>query len=133
MYTELIFGAELKKDTPIEVIEALRYMLGESEAKPISFPLPGARCEWLFQGGSYYFAITKPVKKMWFDMISKSYSISTRSNIKNYEEEIQTFLEWIKPYIERGSGSRDMYAIVIYEEQAEPDIYYLREDGGEGD
>lgn len=29
MYTELIFGATLKKDTPSQVIEALKYMLGE--------------------------------------------------------------------------------------------------------
>jgi hypothetical protein len=51
--------------------------------------------------------------------------LSTRSNIKNYKQEIETFLEWIKPYINGGSGSRNMYAIVIYEEQDEPTIYYL--------
>lgn len=28
-YTELIFGATLKRDTPIEIIETLKYMLGE--------------------------------------------------------------------------------------------------------
>jgi len=64
---------------------------------------------------------------MWFDDISKSWHLSTRSNIKNYEQEIQTFLEWIKPYIDGGSGGRDMYAIVIYEEQEELDIYYLHD------
>ena len=51
MYTELIFGAKLKKDTPNEVIEALKYMLGEIKTKPINFPLPDGRCEWLFCGG----------------------------------------------------------------------------------
>lgn len=127
MYTELIFGAELKKDTPNEVIEALRYMLGEIETKPTNFPLPDGRCEWLFQSGSYYFAVNNSVNKMWFDDIDGRHHISTRSNIKNYESEIETFLEWIKPYIDGGSGGRDMYAIVIYEEQDEPAIYYLYE------
>ena len=127
MYTELIFRAVLKKDTPNEVIEALNYMLGEIETKPANFPLPDGRCEWLFQCGSYYFAINNSVNKMWFDDIDKRWHLSTRSNIKNYKSEIETFLEWIKPYIDGGLGGRDMYAIVIYEESDEPTIYYLHD------
>lgn len=125
MYTELIFGAELKRDTPNEVIEALKYMIGETKEKPSKFPLPDGRCEWLFQGGSYYFAINNAVTKMWLDDIDNQWHISTRSNIKNYESEIETFLEWIKPYIDSGSGGRNLYAITIYEEQDTPTLYYL--------
>ena len=124
MYTELIFGASLKKDTPETVINALKYMIGEAEEKPLDFPLPDGRCESLFQYGSYYFAINEPVKRMWLDEVDKEWHISTRSNLKNYESEIETFLEWIKPYIESGSGNREMYAIVLYEEFDEPTIYY---------
>ena len=124
MYTELIFGASLKKETPNSVINALKYMLGEIEDKPFDFPLPNGRCESLFQYGSYYFAINEPVKKMWFDEVDKQWHISTRSNLKNYEGEIEAFLDWIKPYIESGSGRRKMYAIVLYEEFDEPTIYY---------
>ena len=127
MYTELIFGAELKKETPNEVIEALKYMLGEVEEKPSNFSLPEGRCEWLFQGSSYYFAISNPTNKMWLDDIDECWHISTRSNIKNYENEIETFLEWIKPFIECGSGNREMYAITIYEDSEEPNIYYLHD------
>lgn len=127
MYTELIFGAELKKDTPNQVIEALKYMIGETKEKPSDFPLPDGRCEWLFQGGSYYFAINNSVTKMWLHDIDKQWHISTRSNIKNYESEIETFLEWIKPYIDSGSGGRDLYAITIYEEQDTPTLYYLHD------
>tara|TARA_R110002020_G_scaffold475163_1_gene708927 strand:+ start:26 stop:412 length:387 start_codon:yes stop_codon:yes gene_type:complete len=125
MYTELIFGADLKKDTPKEVIEALKYMMGETEEKPISFPLPDGRCEWLFRGSSYYFGVNKAVSEMYKDNITDSYVLSTRSSIKNYANEIETFLDWIKPYIESGSGYRDMYAIVTYEEDETPKIYYL--------
>lgn len=127
MYTELIFGAELKKDTPSQVIEALKYMIGETKEKPSDFPLPDGRCEWLFQGSSYYFAINNSVTKMWLDDIDKQWHISTRSNIKNYESEIETFLEWIKPYIDSGSGGRDLYAITIYQEQDTPTLYYLQD------
>lgn len=125
MYTELIFGANLKKDTPTEVIEALKYMIGETKKKPINFPLPDGRCEWLFRGASYYFGVNRPVSKMMYDDIGGNWIVSTRSNIKNYEGEIEAFLEWIKPYIDGGSGARDMYAIVTYEESDEPEIYYL--------
>ena len=125
MYTELIFGAALKKDTPDKIINALNYMLGNVEVKPIDFPLSDGRCEWLFRGNSYYFAVNNPVNNMWKDGIDGQYHISTRSNIKNYSGEIEEFLEWIKPYIKQGSGSREMYAIVIYEEQDIPTMYYL--------
>ena len=128
MYTELIFGAELKQDTPKNVIEALKYMIGDTEEKPTKFPLPNGRCEWLFESASGYFGVDRAVSKMWFGDISKRWALSTRSNIKNYECEIEVFLEWIKPYIYNGSGYRDMYAIVTYEEAEVPDIYYLHED-----
>ncbi len=125
MYTELIFGASLKEDTPDQVINALKYMIGETKEKPIDFPLPAGRCEYLLESGSYYFGVNKPVSSLRYDKIRDYWVISSRSNTKNYENEIETFLEWIKPYISSGSGSRDMYAIVIYEEQSEPTIYYL--------
>lgn len=125
MYTELIFGAALKVETPNSIIEALKYMTGELKEKPVNFVLPDGKCEWLFMGGSYYFAINNSVNKMWLDDIDKQWHISTRSNIKNYESEIETFLEWIKPWIDSGSGGKEMYAIVIYEEQDIPTMYYL--------
>ena len=126
MYTELIFGADLKQHTPDSVIEALKYMIGDTEEKPKDFPLPEGRCEWLFRSSSYYFGVNAPVSKLWYDDIGVNWVLSTRSNIKNYNGEIEAFLEWIYPYIDGGSGYRDMYAIVMYEEADSPDIYYLR-------
>jgi hypothetical protein len=75
--------------------------------------------------GSYYFGVNRAVCKMWRDDITKCYHISTRANLKNYDGDIEAFLEWMKPFIDSGSGARDMYAIVIYEECEEPTIYYL--------
>lgn len=126
MYTELIFGAELKKDTPNDVIETLRYMIGEIEEKPKNSPFESFRNPLL--GGSFYFAVSTAVSKMWQEEVDKSWRISTRANIKNYYGEIENFLEWIKPWINSGSGNNDMYAIVIYEESNEPTIYYLHND-----
>lgn len=62
---------------------------------------------------------------MWYDENGSQWHISSRTNLKNYEGEIESFLQWIKPYIESGSGAKEMYAIVTYEESEEPTIYYL--------
>lgn len=123
MYTELIFGAELKKDTPPEVVGTLRYLIGDSESKDnLVFETKSGR---RFCGNSYYFGVSRPVNKMWYDEISEAYIVSIRCSLKNYDNEITDFLEWIEPYIDSGSGQDDMYAIVMYEEWCEPKIFYL--------
>lgn len=127
MFTELIFGASLKKDIPDNVIKTLKYMIGDVEDEPKDFPLPDGRCEWLFRGGSYRFGVNLSVSEMWKDDIGENWILSTRSNIKNHKGDIEAFLEWIKPYIHRGSGCRNMYAIVTYEGAEAPDIYYLHD------
>lgn len=125
MYTELILGAKLKKETPVEVINTLQYLCGEGE-EPKDFILKNERNP-IDGSGSYYFAVDRPVFKMWNDeLIGGQWTISSRCNIKNYTNEIETLLEYLKPHIESGSGTRDFYAITCYEEDSEPTIHYLR-------
>jgi hypothetical protein len=124
MYTELIFGAELKSDTPIDVINTLRYLVGDID---IPSNLLYTEDRNPLMGGSYYFGVNTSVTKMYFDEISDAWVLSSRANIKNYGNEIETFLEWIKPFISQGSGNREMYAVVIYEEAETPSIYYLND------
>ena len=96
MYTELILGAELKEDTPKDVIETLRYFAGEIE-RPEKLAVDLGMNWPILRGGSYYFAVNHPVVKMWFDDIGGSWKISSRNNIKNYGNEIENFLAWLKP------------------------------------
>ena len=133
MYTELILGIELKKDTPVEVIDTIKHLIMEKEIDNPLFKTKYYKDSYGFLCcGSYYFAVNRCVNNFRFDDISNTWILSSRSNQKNYKNDIESFLEWIKPYIEAGSGGRDMYAIVIYEENDEPTIYYLdkkEEDG----
>ena len=122
MYTELIFGASLKTDTPKEVIDTLRYMVGDIE-QPEKLAFDSNRNP--LRGGSHYFGVISGATKMYYNDIAKCWVLSSRANIKNYDSDIETFLEWIKPFVDSGSGDRDMYAITIYEEQSEPTVYYL--------
>lgn len=128
MYTELVFGVGLRKETPTDVIDILKYMIGDLKERPNPFPFPEGQYDYLFSCSSYSFGVNEPIRKMWLDDISKTWRISTRSNIKNYKDEIEIFLEWIKPWIKSGSGSREMYAMVTYEESEKPTIYYLHND-----
>ena len=122
MYTELIFGASLKEDTPINVIDTLRYMVGDID-KLVEPAIDLDRNP--LQGGSYSFGVNTPVSKLLFSETTGEWMLSARANIKNYCSSIEKFLEWIKPYISSGSGCRDMYAIVIYEEDDTPTMHYL--------
>jgi hypothetical protein len=136
MYTELILGCKIKGDAPKEVIDTLKWMC-ESKDRPVMehdfpscWPFPkDSRHKYLFWMGSYYFGVTNPHPPIFeYDDNGNAWQLSTRSNLKDYGNEIESFLTWLKPHIEKGSGTRDFYAIVCYEEQAEPTIYYLHEE-----
>ncbi|MFA5760512.1 MAG: hypothetical protein WC877_01965 [Dehalococcoidales bacterium] len=133
MYTEIIFGCSLKKDTPLNVINVMQFMTDPSDFKDeskITGGLPDhkffntPRWKWMFHCSSYYFGVNESSSKMWYDDISKDYRISVRSNLKNYDDEIELFLEWIHPYVNHGTGYNNLYAIVTYEESEVPTLYY---------
>lgn len=149
MYTEFIFGCSLSKNTPKICIDALDYVInGENKKPKYENPEIWEEKEYndkfiertstnneiqtfireydfirLFCSGSYYFGA--PVsKRLYYDHISKTYKISTRSNLKNYHNQIEKFIEYIKPYVVRGSGyDHSIFAYVQYEEDEFPTIY----------
>lgn len=122
-YTELIFGVALKENTPTSVIDTLHYMVNPNVGEPLHVDFPH---QHLLRGCSEYFPV-EAESRMWQHPIRKRWHISTRSNIKNYNKEIEQFLEWIKPYVESGSGFNDIYAMTICEDDAIPTIYSLFE------
>ena len=125
MYTELILGCSLKKKTPKKVIDRLNRMVDIDCTNTANAVMDADEDVWLLQSTSYYFGVNRCCNKLWFNPIWETWHISARCNLKNYRHEIENFLEWLRPYIEYGSGIRDFYAIVTYEEALEPTIYYL--------
>ena len=124
-YTELIFGPTLKIDTPDHVIETLRFMGGEIDSPPNNYPfsLDSRLGRRFLVRSSYCSAVSKGLFFIEKDM--NMYTVSARCSLKNYENEIEKFLNWIKPWIDIGSGQKDFYAIVIDEKSTTPTIYYL--------
>lgn len=127
MYTELIFGATLKENTPTYVTDALNCIINDSvttnlsdEVKQFSDEYSLSKLIWC---SSYYFGAHNNKPSCTFDKIANRWSISFRANCKNYQGEIEKFIEFIKPYVEYGSGPTNIFAIVQYEEDDYPTLY----------
>lgn len=66
MYTELIFGASIKKDAPKEVINTLYYLVNSKKLwSDVSLEESVTKGRNVLNGGgSYYFGVTDGVAKM---------------------------------------------------------------------
>ena len=151
MYTEFIFGCTLSKNTPKICIDALDYSINGKDKKPkYDNPLLWSErfyndryidrtepideiedfCEEydffrLFHSSSFYFGAAESIRKFYYEPIDDTYKISTRADFKNYDGKLEDFLEYIKPYVESGSGPKKIYAYVHYELDDFPTIYSL--------
>ena len=127
-YTEFCLGFELKTDLPMEISQVLEYMALRDAPIPETIPnhefFETDRWGWMLQsGGSYYFS-SKPVLKFIYDDISKSYYLTVWTNIKNYTNEIELFLEWIKDYVDVRQSPHYL-GFTRYESCTHPTLIYL--------
>ena len=121
MYTELNIGLELKKDTPDEVINIIEYMISDKEQDRPTTPnhplFSTNRWDVMLTCGSYYFN-AKPVHRFEYDEIGRCWFLTNVSNLKNYNSEIEKFLDWISPYI----NDDGFFGYMRYEEDAMPTL-----------
>ncbi len=127
MYTELHFNAELPEDTPSEVIAILQYMTGDDSYKDSPLPeheLFGChRWRFMLQMDSYYFkADTHSTFR--HDNNGRCYYLCVRCNLKNYSCEIESFIDWIDPYLVAYEG--DFLGFSRYEETEQPTLIFKR-------
>lgn len=124
MYTELHFNVRLKPDVPTPVLEVLNYMIGTDEFQPLipDHPLFSApRWAIMLRCDSYYFdADTHSTLR--YDDIGRQHSLCIRTNFKNYDGEIEKFIDWIRPYLDKDKG--DFLGFYRYEETEEPTLIY---------
>ena len=124
MYTELVCAFELEKSVPINVIEILRYMTDTND-KYEDPPLPDhplfqtTRWRFMLTSDSYYFpGITYSLLE--YDDIAGRWSLTVKCNLKNYDDEIQKFIDWIQPYM----YTDGFFGYMRYEEASEPTCLY---------
>lgn len=123
MYTELVLGIKIKPDP--DVLTVLNYMLGETDhldERP-SHELFKTNCwDIMLVCDSYYFDGQTDSKLFKDDLYPESpmYYLNVRSNLKNYNSEIEKFLDWLKPYIETDG----FLGYTRYEEDDHPTLIY---------
>lgn len=122
MYTELVLATRVKKDS--EAVPVLFYMAGRGE-KPTSLPdhplFQTSRWPLLLSCSSYYF-VPRSTCLLEFDDIGDYWVIISRSDLKNYDNEIEKFIDWLRPHLEDAADRMIGYS--RYEESREPIIYY---------
>lgn len=123
MYTELNIGVRIY---PIStVVQKLNYMLGEdTEDVHIEHSLFTDRTRWKYMllSDSYYFD-GKSDSKLFIDNLypdEPMYFLNVRCNLKNYNEEIEKFMDWLCPYIE----TEGFLGYKRYEEADDPTLIY---------
>lgn len=119
MYTEIFVKVEIKDESVVKVIQHMisqdKTILEYSEIPDHSLFLK-PRWQFMLNCSSY---VPKAVKDFWFDEISESQWLVSRSDLKNYDQEIEAFFDWIKPYC----LNVGMIGYSLYEERSEPTIY----------
>lgn len=125
MYTKLKVEIELdhsKKDFH-KVVDVLCYMLYNT-IKPESVnyfnhPLfETSRWDWMFRSSSFYFDEHEP-------SYLRNHTLHVDFDINNYDNEIQNFLDWIRPY----SSSVGDVGIYQYEEDEQETRVIFTENG----
>ena len=123
MYTELNIGVEICP-TPT-VVQKLNYMLGK-DIKDVHIDHPlftdQTRWEYMLLCDSYYFDGQSDSKLFVDNLISDKpmYFLNVRCNLKNYNEEIEKFMDWLCPYIK----TEGFLGYKRYEEDDDPTLIY---------
>lgn len=126
MYTQLCFNAELKEETPRQVISTLRWLLGEHDDMdgPLDGNLTDRTWSGMFNGWSFYHA---PAGSKSFIRRNRGneWYLSVLCDIKNYGGELEAFIEWIKPWVAPRGQDKTFLGYTRYEESDEPTLIYL--------
>ena len=102
-YTQLVLNVDLNRNTPPHIIEMLNFMIGEPDyimviAELFTHPLFATqRWQYMLNCDSTYFhGFTRSeLRQDW-----GRWMLGVRTNFKNYDKEIEHFIDWLHPHIE---------------------------------
>ena len=129
MYTELVLKCEIKENVPENVHNILSYLFNQADGFDNPPPQPDhafflcERWRMLGQCSSFYhvpFALSK-YSTGFSDGRAGGY-IFSRSDLKNYDNEIKHFIDWLTPYIDQEDG--ECIGWSWYEEDDRPTLLF---------
>ena len=128
MYTKISLDLKFKENLPLEVVEALKVMVGEADINLYThsdFPehelFNTPRWDFMLLCSSFYHTPFSFAKLNYSD-ISEQYYLTSSSDFKNYDNEVELFFDFIKDYVEEG-----YLGYSLYEEDIVPTQYFLQD------
>jgi len=110
MYTEFIIDAKLKENTPIEIIKCINNMVNDIEDKTFTYE----------RNPLYNYCKSDPKAKSF-----KKLHLKAHGKIKNYWNDIDKFVNFITPHIEKGFLEGGAFSKSKYEVEDCWFFYYL--------
>ena len=117
MYTEIYINVDLKEETSQQIIDTLREIC--NGITPEGFP---SRTGDLFLNCSYYTPYTC-VSRLTYNETSEQWSLLGKGDLRNYENEINYFFNWIMPWVDGFPG--DFVGYHRYEEDQAPTLIFI--------
>jgi hypothetical protein len=123
MYTEIFFRAEVDWDA-YAIIEAIH-----NDAPPGRWPdhpfFSTPRFDLVTSCSSYYFPGANHYRaEIDETYMGPAYYVSFRANLKNYDDEIDKFFDWVAPHVRDSGAEKTFLGYSQYEENDEPRLYY---------
>jgi hypothetical protein len=123
MYTEIYISCKIAEDIPSDALDVLKHLFG-GEKEPDQIPnhplFKKDRWSMIGRCASFYF-VPDATSKMWREEMNGAYYITSRSDLKNYDGEIEAFFDWVMPYVDENEGQFIGYS--RYEETDLPTLY----------
>ena len=134
-YTELNISVNLELDDNTRKV--LEFMVGDREEMDFTIPSHplfesnAGRWKGMLYCDSFYFSHTAGsslVNRLsWREPDSTERVLNVRCDLKNYDDEINKFLDWIRPY----SITRGFIGYTRFEEAEDPTLIYFNDEGFE--
>ncbi len=127
MYTELVLKCRVSKTVPDEVKRVINYLFNGGE-KPIFLPEHAFfECNrWSHIGkSSSYYHHPQPLNDYHDVDYSNEIYIFSRSDLKNYDDEISKFINWVTPYIDGSGDGSQCIGWSWYEEDDKPTLIII--------
>ena len=128
MYTKICLDLKFKENLPLEVVEALKVLVGEADGNLYTrsdFPdhefFNSNRWDFMLRCSSFYHTPFSFAQLNYSD-ISKQYYLTSSSDFKNYDNEVELFFDFVKDYVKDG-----YLGYSLYEEDIVPTQYFLQD------
>ena len=105
IYTKFYLNATLKGDTPQNVIDILKYMVGDGPRPKVTRPKHSFFATARWHGILFYFESKKMKQSSLVYEDIMCWHLYVNANVRNYSQQIERFIDWLQPYISEPEGA----------------------------